>query len=85
MPSAHDADAEVAEALPDSGLPAPPLHPHWQAEIARRLVEMDAGRMRFVAAAKAMAALAARIESRRPGRSRPGSTPEHRPTRRRRH
>jgi putative addiction module component (TIGR02574 family) len=58
--------AELAEALADSVLPAPALHPDWEAEIARRVADMDAGRMRFVAADEALAALAARIESRRP-------------------
>lgn len=58
--------AELAEALADSVLPAPPLHPAWDAEIARRVADMDAGRTHFVAADEALAALAARIESRRP-------------------
>lgn len=56
---------ELVEALADSVLPAP-LHPDWHAEIARRVAEMDAGRLRFIAEAEALAALAARIESRRP-------------------
>lgn len=58
--------AELAETLADSVLPAPSLHPDWEAEIARRLVDMDAGRTRFIAADEALAALAARIERRRP-------------------
>jgi putative addiction module component (TIGR02574 family) len=58
--------AELAEALADSVLPAPPLHPDWETEIARRVAEMEAGRTRFVAADEALAALAARIERRRP-------------------
>ena len=57
---------ELVEALADSVLPAPALHPDWHAEIARRVTEMDAGRLRFIAEAEALAALAARIESRRP-------------------
>lgn len=57
---------ELVEALADSVLPAPALHPDWHAEIARRVAEMDAGRLRFIAEAEALAALAARIESRRP-------------------
>lgn len=58
--------AELAETLADSVLPAPPLHPDWEAEIARRVADMDAGRTRFIAAEEALAALAARIGSRRP-------------------
>lgn len=58
--------AELAETLADSVLPAPPLHPDWEAEIARRLVDMDSGRTQFIAADEALAALAARIERRRP-------------------
>lgn len=58
--------AELIETLADSVLPAPPLHPDWAAEIARRVAEMDAGRTRFIPADEAMAALAARIQQRRP-------------------
>ena len=35
--------AELIERIADSVLPAPPLHPAWEAEIARRVAEMDAG------------------------------------------
>jgi putative addiction module component (TIGR02574 family) len=58
--------AELIETLADTVLPAPFLHPDWEAEIARRVAEMDAGRTRFIPADEAMAALAARIQSRRP-------------------
>ena len=58
--------AELIETLADTVLPAPRLHPDWEAEIARRVAEMDAGRTRFIPADEAMAALAARIQSRRP-------------------
>jgi len=34
---------ELIERLADSVLPAVPLHPAWDAEMARRLAEMDAG------------------------------------------
>ena len=34
---------ELIERLADSVLPAAPLHPAWDAEMARRLAEMDAG------------------------------------------
>jgi putative addiction module component (TIGR02574 family) len=58
--------AEVIERLADSVLPVPALHPAWEAEIARRVADMDAGRTRFVPADEAMAQLAAHIQSRRP-------------------
>jgi putative addiction module component (TIGR02574 family) len=58
--------AELAETLADSVLPAPALALDWQAELARRVAAMDAGQMRFVPADEALAALTARIESRRP-------------------
>lgn len=35
--------AELIERLADTVMPAPPLHPSWEAEIARRVAEMDAG------------------------------------------
>lgn len=35
--------AELIERLADTVLPPPPLHPAWEAEIARRVAEMDAG------------------------------------------
>jgi putative addiction module component (TIGR02574 family) len=57
---------ELIETLADTVLPAPPLHPDWRAEIARRVADMDAGRTRFIPADEAMAALAARIQGRRP-------------------
>lgn len=34
--------AELIERLAESVLPAPPLHPAWEAEMARRVAEMDA-------------------------------------------
>jgi putative addiction module component (TIGR02574 family) len=58
--------AELIETLADTVLPAPLLHPDWEAEIARRAADVDAGRTRFIPADEAMAALAARIQSRRP-------------------
>ena len=35
--------AELIERLIDTVLPPPPLHPAWEAEIGRRVAEMDAG------------------------------------------
>ena len=59
-------DREVLiERLIASLEPAEPLHPAWRAEIARRVAEMDAGRVRFIPADEAMADLAAHIHSRR--------------------
>ena len=58
--------AELIERLADTVLPAPALHPAWEAEIARRVADMDAGRTRFIPADEAMAQLAAHIQSRRP-------------------
>jgi putative addiction module component (TIGR02574 family) len=58
--------AELIEALADTVLPAPGLHAEWEAEIARRVALMDEGKTRFVEADEAMAALAARVQKRRP-------------------
>ena len=44
---------------------AEPVHADWRDEIARRVADMDAGRVRFVPADEAMAELAAHIHSRR--------------------
>jgi putative addiction module component (TIGR02574 family) len=57
--------AEVIERLADSVLPAPALHPAWEAEIARRVADMDAGRSPGIPADEAMARLRAMIEARR--------------------
>jgi putative addiction module component (TIGR02574 family) len=35
--------AELIERLAETVLPAPPLHSSWDAELARRIAEMDAG------------------------------------------
>jgi putative addiction module component (TIGR02574 family) len=65
MPLSPEERSELIETLADTVLPVPALHPDWNAEITRRVAEMDAGRTRFVHADEAMAALAARIQSRR--------------------
>lgn len=44
---------------------SPSLGPEWQAEIARRVADMEAGRTTFIPAEEAMAQLAAHIQSRR--------------------
>ena len=43
----------------------PALSPEWQAEIARRVADVEAGRAEFIPAEEAMARLAAHIQSRR--------------------
>lgn len=58
--------AELIDRLAGTVLPAPALHPAWDAEIARRVADMEAGRTQFLPAEDAMAQLAAHIQSRRP-------------------
>jgi len=55
--------AELIERLIDTVLPPPPLHPAWEAEIARRIEEMDAGRVEGIPAEKVFADLRAMIEA----------------------
>ena len=57
---------DLIEALADTVLPAPSLHPDWQAEIARRVNDMEAGRTQFVPAEEFLATLAERLRQRRP-------------------
>lgn len=52
--------------LTDSLEPASCLSPEWEDEIARRVVDMDAGRTEFIPAEEALARLSAHILSRRP-------------------
>ncbi|MBK7613571.1 MAG: addiction module protein [Burkholderiales bacterium] len=56
--------AELIERLADTVLPAPPLHPDWDAEIARRIADMDAGRSVGIPAEQAMGELRKMIEAR---------------------
>jgi len=58
--------AELIERLIDTVSPAPPLHPAWEAEIARRVAEMDAGLGESVPADKVFAELRALIETHDP-------------------
>lgn len=44
-------------------LPVPPLHPAWEAEIARRVAEMDAGLVESIPAEKVFAEMRALIEA----------------------
>ena len=55
--------AELIERLIDTVLPAPPLHPAWEAEIARRVAEMDAGLVEGIPAEKVFAEMRAMIEA----------------------
>lgn len=57
--------AEVIERLADTVWPAPPLHPAWEAEIARRVADMDAVSRPGIPAEQAMDQLRAMIEARR--------------------
>lgn len=58
--------AELIERLIDTLLPAPPLHPAWEAEIARRVAEMDAGLVASIPAEKVFAEMRALIEAHDP-------------------
>jgi len=60
--------AELIERLADTLLPAPPLHPSWDAEITRRLAALDAGTVEPVAAETVFAKARSVIDasSRRP-------------------
>ena len=57
--------AELIERLIDTVLPASSLHPAWEAEIARRVVE-DAGLVECIPAEKVFAELSAMIEAHEP-------------------
>ena len=58
--------AELIERLIDTVIPAPPLHPAWEAEIARRVAELDAGTLECIPAEKVLADMRALIEAHRP-------------------
>lgn len=55
--------AELIERLIDTVVPPPPLHPAWEAEIARRVAEMDAGLVEGIPAEQVFSKLRAMIES----------------------
>jgi putative addiction module component (TIGR02574 family) len=55
--------AELIERLIDTVLPPPPLHPTWEAEIARRVAEMDAGLHEGIPAEEVFAQMRAIIEA----------------------
>ena len=58
--------AELIELLIDTVLPAPPLHPAWEAEIARRVADLDAGLTQAIPAEQVFAKLRAMIEAHQP-------------------
>jgi putative addiction module component (TIGR02574 family) len=55
--------AELIERLIDTVLPPPLLRPAWEAEIARRIEEMDAGLVEGIPAEKVFADMRAMIEA----------------------
>lgn len=56
--------AELIQRLVDTVVPPPPLHPAWEAEIARRVAEMDEGRVEGIPAETVFAEMRAMIEAR---------------------
>ena len=60
-----DERAELIQRLIDTVVPAPPPHPAWEAEIERRVGEMDAGLDEFVPAEEVFAELRAMIDARK--------------------
>lgn len=55
--------AELIERLIDTVPLAPPLHPEWGAEVARRVAQMDAGGVEGVPAEQVLANMRALIEA----------------------
>jgi putative addiction module component (TIGR02574 family) len=62
--------AELIQRLIDTVLPPAPLHPEWEAEIERRLVNMDSGRAQATPAEQVLAEMRAMIEAADPENSR---------------
>ena len=58
--------AALIERLADTVLPAAPLHPSWDAEIARRLAEMDSGMVMSLPADQVFAQARALIDAATP-------------------
>lgn len=54
---------ELIERLIDTVVPPPPLHPAWEAEIARRVAEMDAGVVEGIPAEQVFAKMRTLIEA----------------------
>ena len=57
--------AELIERLISSVVPHPPLHPAWEAEIARRVADMEAGRTQWVPWEQVQATMRAMIDDKR--------------------
>jgi putative addiction module component (TIGR02574 family) len=55
--------AELIERLIDTVVPAPPLQPAWEQEIARRVAELDAGLVESIPAEEVFARMRAMIEA----------------------
>lgn len=55
--------AELIERLIDTVLPPSPLHPEWEAEIARRVAEMGTGLVEGIPARQVFARMRALIEA----------------------
>lgn len=58
-----DEREELIETLTETLRPARPLHPEWEAEIARRVAEMDAGTVAAIPAAEVFVELRGLIEA----------------------
>ena len=58
--------AALIERLADTVLPAAPLHPSWDAEIARRMAEMDSGMVMSLPADQVFAQARALIDAATP-------------------
>ena len=56
--------AALIERLIDSVVPLPPLHPAWEAEIARRIDDIDNGRVEMIPGEQVFAQARAHIEAR---------------------
>ena len=54
--------AELIERLISTVVPAPALHPAWEAEIARRVEDLDAGRTKLIPGEQVFAEVRAIIE-----------------------
>jgi putative addiction module component (TIGR02574 family) len=55
--------AELIERLVSKVMPAPPLHPSWDAEIARRVAELDAGMVKSIPSGEVFAKARALIDA----------------------
>ena len=62
MLSAEDR-AKLIERLISTVVPPPPLHPAWEAEIARRIDDLDAGRSKPIPGEQVFAEIRALIEA----------------------